>query len=213
MLKRIGLLCLFAVACDPLAEGTVALPGEEKTFDVIASYDKIAAHAGQEAKLIKFEASYVQTNGLMDLTQEYRPRATFEFAVKASKQDADAQGPRAPGSGFVIGDLISSRVEVRAPYYASVSSGGKKWTERHLGMDRDTGGPASKSDTYAEPPKCSFAQLWKEAIAKGAPSDVVAIIRYDSKGYTFKANGRDFEIFFDKDCSASSNQDPTSRPD
>jgi hypothetical protein len=76
-------------------------------------------------------------------------------------------------------------------------------------MDRDPGSAASSSNKYIELPRCSFAQLWKDALAKGAPSDVVAIIRYTHKGYEFQANGREFKVYFDMDCKLT--EDPLNK--
>ena len=193
--RQTGILFLLLVsACAELAPGTAAIPGDEKAFDVIANFSKIAAHAGQDAKLIELEVQYVPTSGLLDLTQQYKPNVKTKFVAKASQADVDGQGPRAPGSGFKLGDLINVEVDVQVPSRTS------EWTERNLGMERTSGSLYSSSDDYVEAPKCAFGQLWKDAIAKGAPTDVVAIIEYDKAGYKFKANGKNFEASFDMGC-------------
>jgi hypothetical protein len=184
-----------------MAQGTADFPGDVKAFDVIASFPKIAAYAGEGAQLIKMEARYVPTNGLMDLTKEYKPLVDLEFAAKATQKDVDVQGPQAPGSGFVVGDLIDVSIELRAPYTAHVNIVNQgQYFEKHLGMDRETGNKASANNQYVTAPKCSFAQLWRDAIAKGSPSNVESIITYNAYGYEFKANGTNFSANFDIDC-------------
>ena len=68
-------------------------------------------------------------------------------------------------------------------------------------MGRAPGGEAPPDLAFAAPPSCPFGQLWKQAQQRGAPADVVAIIRYDATGYAFEANGRDFRLRFSADCA------------
>lgn len=196
-----GLFVLATAGCIT-AKNTAPLPGDLHKFDPIAAFPAMAAHAGPEARLVSLRAMFVAPDGTMDLAADYHPSIDATFVTRATQSDVEDQGPVAPGSGFKLGDDLSTRLTVRAPATYHVSSGGSEWDEKHLGMDRDPGSKASGDERFAEPPRCSFAALWKDSIAAGAPQDVVAIIQYDSTGYEFRANGRDFSRRFDEHCAA-----------
>lgn len=200
-MRRGWLLGVGIVAGCFTAEDTAAPPGVLEKFDPVANYAAMAAYAGSDAKLVTLRASFVNIDGTMDLTAEYRPYVDATFVTRATEADVAAQGPVAPGSGFVIGDGLTTRLSVRSPHWQHVSSGGSEWDEKHLGMERRRGGEASRSEKIAAPPTCSFAGLWQQAIGLGAPKDVVANIVYDADGYMFEANGRDFRRKFAADCS------------
>ena len=59
------------------------------------------------------------------------------------------------------------------------------------------------SGKLVDPPKCSFADLWKKAIATGVPTNAVAIISYSRRGYEFHIEGRRKRLHFRHDCSLS----------
>jgi len=198
---RAGLLALVGICGCFTADNTAPPPGEVTRFDPVASFAAMATYAGPEAQLVRMSASYVKTDGTMDLTQEYRPSVSAEFVAKASAEDVTAQGARAPGSGFAVGEPISVRLTVHKPLTQHVTSGGSEWHEKHLGMERRPGGTGSGERGFAAAPTCSFARLWEQASAVGAPREVVANIDYDASGYTFAANGRDFRRRFAADCT------------
>jgi hypothetical protein len=50
------------------------------------------------------------------------------------------------------------------------------------------------------PPACTFQTLWSEAIARGVPSDAVATIRYDHRGYLFEIRHTEHALQFDQAC-------------
>jgi hypothetical protein len=60
--------------------------------------------------------------------------------------------------------------------------------------------PAVALPTTA-PPRCSFKQLWDEAIKLGAPEDAVANIHLRLDAYTFTIEGTPHSYRFDKDCA------------
>jgi hypothetical protein len=49
-------------------------------------------------------------------------------------------------------------------------------------------------------PSCSFAELWDRARQHGVPSDAVARICYDRRGYAFSIEGTDHRLHFDEAC-------------
>jgi hypothetical protein len=197
-------------ACTSDKANTQVPPGDLTKFDPVASFAAMANYAGPKARLIELRAYYVKTDGTLDLSAEYFPRVTARFIAQASQADAEAQGPRAPGSGFRAGDDIFVEVEVQQPRTYHVNSGGSEWDEKHLGMGRTPSGAATQVPDLIDPPACSFGALWKDALAAGAPGEVVALITYDREGYSFQANGRDFSLRFSRDCKAQS--DPSQSP-
>lgn len=199
-MPRRALVLALALSGCTTADNTAAPPGDVRNFDPVASFEAMAAYAGPDARLVSLQAWFVRTDGTLDLEADYRPRVTAEFVTRATEADVAAQGPRAPGSGFAVGDPLDTALDVRAPHWQHVSSGGSEWDEKHLGMGRRPGGKAS-ARKFADTPTCPFRQLWQQAKQRGAPTDVVAIIRYDATGYTFEANGRDFKVRFAADCT------------
>lgn len=196
-----GLVLLLVMSGCTTSDNTTAPPGDLQKFDPIASFAAMATYAGPEARLVSLQAYFVRTDGTMDLEAEYHPHLGAEFVTRATPEDVKAQGAVAPGSGFSVGDALQTSLAVRAPQTRHVSSGSREWNEDHLGMERDPGSKASGREKFAEPPHCGFAQMWQKAIEQGAPADVVANIKYDSEGYTFEANGRDFRRRFGVDCT------------
>lgn len=195
-----GFLVLAAAGCTT-AKNTTAPPGELTNFDPVASFAAMAAYAGPDAKLVVLRAYFVRTDGTMDLTAEYRPHVDAEFVARATAEDVADQGPLAPGSGFAVGDRLRTGLVVQGPATYHVTSGGSEWEEKHLGMGRRPAGKAAGDEKLIDPPRCGFGQLWQQALADGAPADVVANITYDDTGYTFAANGRDFRRRFGGDCT------------
>lgn len=193
-------LALLVLAGCFTADNTAPLPGDARNFDPVAHFAAMAAYAGPDARLVSMRAMFVRTDGTLDLEADYHPYVDAAFVIKATPEDAKAQGPVAPGSGFAAGDAIRLQLSVRAPATYHVQSGGSEWDERHLGMDRRPGGKPGGSERFAEPPRCGFAALWSAARQRGAPDDVVANIDYAADGYTFAANGRDFRMRFAPDC-------------
>jgi hypothetical protein len=198
--RHAALVLVLTAGCFT-ADNTAAPPGDLRKFDPIAGFAAIAAYAGPDARVVTMRASYVAIDGTLDLLADYHPRVEFEFVARATAEDAKAQGPQAPGSGFAVGDLLGTRLSVSAPGTWHVTSGNSEWDEKHLGMDRRPGSKASGTEKLAAAPTCSFAVLWQRALEQGAPRDVVANIDYDADGYTFAANGRDFRRKFAADCT------------
>lgn len=194
-------LVVLAVAGCTTAKNTAAPPGDLRNFDPIASFAAMASYAGPEARLVSLSAYFVRIDGTMDLEAEYHPYVDAQFVTRATVEDVQEQGPLAPGSGFKVGDDLRTALIVREPATYHVTSGGSEWDEKHLGMGRTPGGKVSGDPRMIDPPRCGFALLWQKAIERGAPVDVVANITYDSKGYTFDANGRDFRREFGQDCT------------
>jgi hypothetical protein len=61
-------------------------------------------------------------------------------------------------------------------------------------MTRRVGRPTTNlfpyaADEFVGYPDCSFAAIWQEMIARGAPAEGVAFITYNADGYSFNISG------------------------
>lgn len=198
---------LLLAGCTEPKPNTAPPPGDVSNFDPIATYGAMAAYAGAEPRLVSLSARFVRPDGTLDLGAPYNPTVNVEFVTKATNADVAGQGERAPGSGFSAGADITVDVGVLTPRLISSKSsmsGEKTW--KHLGMQRRPETLRRPGARFAPPPTCKLADLWKAAIGRGAPSDVVAIIQYDADGYTFEANGQDFKLAFGADCQPKSSK-------
>ncbi|MFH1807691.1 MAG: hypothetical protein ABIJ09_03020 [Pseudomonadota bacterium] len=147
-------------ACPGPMPNTAAAPGDLSRFDPVASYAAMARFAGPEAQLIAMDARFVRSDGTLDLGADYLPTILLRFVTRASAEDVAAQGARAPGSGFKVGDRIETAVSVITPRLISASSStGKHNTWRHLGMERTPQVLSAPAVTTAPPPACSLGAL------------------------------------------------------
>jgi hypothetical protein len=194
-----------------IIEQTAEIPGDPKTFDPVASLPTVKAHAGPTAKLVSIDASYVKSDGTLDLTvtKPYSPEVTYNFFAAATDENREAPPL---GAGGVEGGFWykSIDVDVYEPgqwrHVTSMGSGGSsEYSYQNKGMDKDEGSVIYGKPVEITEPKCSFKDLWAAVIEKGAPKDAVADIeynlRYDGKPrYTFDISGTDYDYDFGEDC-------------
>ena len=67
-------------------------------------------------------------------------------------------------------------------------------------MDRDSYEATSSVNDPISEPLCSFAELWRTAIAQDAPRDAVAVIQVNADGYTFIISELSIVLQFSPDC-------------
>ncbi len=214
---RLGLVGLSAVAlcgCVTDMANTTKPPGDLAAYTPFALVPKVAAYAGKAPKLVKMTALRVPANGKIPFSSDGRARVDHTFVTNAG------------------GDYFHVTVEVKKPRIVLSSRGAsnRKSKERHLGMGRNPApmakgatarifevvteklsgvnvkAPAPK-DVYAKAPnlapKCSAAELWKQAIAAGASAKALADISYGVDGYEL-APGGGSSHHFDHDCKPKS---------
>jgi hypothetical protein len=187
-----------------LVEHTAPLPGDASHFDPVASLSAVQNHAGSDTQLVKIDALYVRSDGTMDLNASYRADAEYTF-VRQVAPPADAPPVGAGGtSGGQWYQEVS--VEVYKPgQMRHVVSGNSTYDFINLGMDREDYTASSTLPGDIVPaPKCAFQKLWSLAAEKDAPTDAVAIIRYDSDGYTFDISDAHIHLTFSTDCKLQS---------
>jgi hypothetical protein len=215
----VAIIAMFVVGCiafmvfglpfiiGATSEETWFVPGDADNFDPIATFDEVAAYAGDNVLLMEMEAYYVRSDGTMALNADYRPRVEYKFA-QPTTDEADNDAPvGVPGAVQSESRYRLISVTVSDPFQTfsvrSMGSGGnREYQYMNLGMDRDTGDVTDRlPDEPVDAPVCPFADFWEVAIGRGAPRDAVATITYSSEGYTFRIQDTNIRLSFDFDCT------------
>jgi hypothetical protein len=191
-----------------VAEHTWFPPGESAHFDPVAGFGTIQSHAGAGARLLSFEARFVRADGTLNLTATFSPPPTVEYRFAR-----DLPGPPRNASPVGAGRRADDHwyepinVTVSRPWQlrsVSRASGGMRTSYQYfsLGMARDAGRvQAGPEAVFAPPPACPLRELWKVAADRGAPQGAVAVIRYDSAGYSLRIEGTPIDLAFGVDCA------------
>ncbi|HEX2618955.1 MAG TPA: hypothetical protein VHL11_02380 [Phototrophicaceae bacterium] len=206
ILSCMGLIFACGIISGVVFEHTWLVPGDSSKFDPVASYEEVRSFAASDAQLVSIDATYVRSDGTLDLNASYKPRVTYDFVRELANPPADAPPIGAGGNpdGKWYEDI---EVDLYEPWsHWHVRTGNSEYDYTNLGMDRDTGStPTLKSPGFTvDAPACSFKQLWSIALEHGAKVDAVAIIRYDEDGYNFSISDLSVYLDFDKDCSLES---------
>lgn len=187
-------------------EETYPVAGDPSRFDPFASIAHIRSKVGAKAILLEVRASFVRSDGTLDLNAKYRPApdARYDFRTPVAEEPKDAPPV---GAGRKPGDVWIQKVSVRVyepGQHRSVSriSGSTRssYTYVNEGMDIDRATPqmGSLSDGLPDP-KLTAKQMWDFAISKGADKDAVARISYEEDGYEFNITGLSFNLYWDID--------------
>ncbi len=173
--------------------------GDPANYDPIANFDSMQAFAGEDARLVKFEAEFVRSDGTLDLTASYlpSPRVDAEFMVEV---DAPADAPPlGAGGGGTWYEEISIAAYTPNQARRVISSSGS-YTYVNEGMTRSVRSPQTAEPIFLEPPTCPFEAFWRVALAEGAPAEAVATITYDEDGYRFSIRDVSVSLAFTTDC-------------
>ena len=188
---------------------SVPVPGNLRAFDPISSFGEVQKFAGEGLRFKSLEADYVSSNGTLDFGVDYSPapHVTYTFL-----QSTDVKHAAPVGAGGSRTGKWMREIEInlgKKGRYSEVSSAADKGIDgdfRSRGMDKDEGYPqADEGEPSVPPPTCSFADLWKVAIQKGAPKDAVAEIYYDVNGYEFSISTADVDLRFNSKCQLTDN--------
>jgi hypothetical protein len=184
---------------------TYPLTGDVRHFKPFKELGQIRAKAGPGAVLTEIEASYVRSDGTMDLKADYTPAPTVEYTFYVPAKPPENLPPVGV-AGRTAGDAWFQRVRITCGQIGQVRSvtrmsGGSRssfsYANEGMEIDRDT--PQSgKEEHDLGDPKLSCADLWAMAMKKGAPKDAVAVIRYRDRGYEFSISG---SVSFELDAS------------
>lgn len=187
-------------------EETYPIQGDPSRFDPFASIAHIRSKVGEKAILLEVRASFVRSDGTLDLKAKYRPApdANYDFRTPVAEEPKDAPPV---GAGRKPGDIWVQNVSVRVyepGQHRSVSriSGSTRSSYSYVneGMDIDRNSPqmGSLSDGLPDP-KLTLKEMWDFAISKGADKDAVSRISYDDDGYEFFITGLNFHLYWDID--------------
>jgi hypothetical protein len=185
---------------------TKPVSGDPSHFDPLAGLADAQAFAGSDAELVSIVASYVRSDGTMDLTATYKPAPNTEYKfLREVPKPADA--PPVGAGGTKGGKWYQPiTIDVYEPgqtrHVTSIGGGiSTEYNYTNQGMEKNLEDPTTNpSDEIISAPTCSFADFWKEALKKDAPSDAVAVIEYNSDGYEFNIVGT-LVLRFDQDCN------------
>lgn len=178
---------------------TRPLASDASAFEPFANYEAAAEFAGEGAQLLEISMYYVRSDGTMELTASYvpAPRVTYTFGLEIERP-ADAPPPGAGGSS--TGPWYQN-VEIEAfrpgDMRTITQTGGGVSTRIQVfnqGMMRDEGWVMTGAQDFVEPPQCDMAEFWTDALEEGAPEEGVAIVEYDSDGYSFRINTPEINI-------------------
>ncbi len=211
--------CLIAVVVIPLAliiscqpgmwlmemintaimnEETFPVPGDAERFEPFAALDGIRERVGADARLVSITISFVDSNGRVDLSADYKPPPRVEYTfVRTPKNPPEEMPPLGAGRG--PDDVWIERVKVECYRPGQVrhvvSRGGdinKEYRFKNKGMVITKGSPTiGKLPGGIGEPKLSIESMWAAAIERGAPREAVAVIDVDEDGYRFRINGWD----------------------
>jgi hypothetical protein len=184
---------------------TRTISGDPTKFDPMAGLDDAQDMAGAGAKIASIRATYVRSDGTMDLTANYNPRTEYEF-LREIPRPTDAPPPGVAGSSSGPWYEPISIDAYRPGQVSHVTSMGgginTEYSYTNEGMIKEVSDPTTNPfDDIAPEPKCKFVDLWKAAMKKGAAEEAVAIIEYNADGYSFVISGSDgISLDFDMNC-------------
>ena len=185
---------------------TRKITGDTSKFDPFAAYGEVSDFAGDNAKLIEISVNYVRADGTMDLTATYSPAPSvdYKFAREVPRpSDAPPVGVAGSTNGPWYEPVTIRAFQPGQRRRTSITKGGVRTTFDWIndGLVRDVSDPTSSlSAEFIPQPKCSITKFWQAAIAKDAPPDAVATIRYNQRGYSFDISGAQVHLQFDMDC-------------
>lgn len=188
-------------------EHSQPVPGDATHYDPVARYPDALAYAGSDARLLSIKARFVRSDGTMDLTAAYEPgpSTVYTFVHDAPPaKNTPPPGVRSADRDFskqqVVVTLSRPNQTLRTIGFGGSSFAGYKYVNQ--GMRRDEGRPGvSTSLTVTDAPRCSFADLWKQALhtQNSIPRDAVATIEYEAGRYRFQVVDQP-QLSFSSDC-------------
>ncbi len=200
-------MTMFSNTCARmLGQETYPFKSDTRHLDPFAALVEVRARVGKNAHLTQIRATFVRSDGTMDLNADYKPgpHVTYTFQVPLDKAPENAP-PIGAGGGPDKQYVQQVDVDCFQPgQRRSVSkiSGNSRtsYSYTNEGMDfyRHTATMAKLDPDIGEP-KISTQDLWKIALTKGAPKDSVAGIDFDVNGYEFRI--RDTKVRFQCDPS------------
>ncbi|MBX3273840.1 MAG: hypothetical protein KF729_26485 [Sandaracinaceae bacterium] len=173
-----------------------ALPGAPHAVDPMEVLEaaREVSGLGPDAQLVSIEASYVGVDGRVDLdAATYRGSVRYRFGVPRASTGQSAQAPLgAPRVRAPNADAASVELNAR----------GMQGPLRVLAR-------APSTVRFVPLPRCSFADVWALASARGAPRPAVAAVTYHAAldgapVWSFRIADTDVALSFgDAECVAA----------
>lgn len=190
-----------------MGEETFEISGDNRRFDAFAKLEEIKGRLQPNARLVSIKATFVRSDGTMDLEAKYTPFPQTEYIFHRPLEKPPENAPPL-GAGRGPNDIWYEEIRVQCfqpgQYrHVTKSSGNSRttYTYKHLGIDIDRGTPRSGQLEPALPdPQCTLQKLWEIAIEKGADRNAVARVEYDKQGYQFRIDRTDVRFACDADC-------------
>jgi hypothetical protein len=190
-----------------MGEKTYEISGDNTRFDPFAKLDEVRSRVPAGSRLVSIEATFVRSDGTMDLTATYTPspQTTYKFVHLLDKAPENAPpvgAGRGPNDKWYE-EIVVTCYRPGQRRFVTRTSGGTttKYNYTHLGLDVDIRDPQSgKPEEAMSDPKCSTQKLWELATQKGADKNAVARIEYDKDGYRFSIDRTDVRFECDADC-------------
>ena len=198
---------MFSNTCAKMmGEETYPIAGDPRRFDPFASIPDIQSKLGPGAILLQMDASFVRSDGTLDLKATYKPAPNADYRFRVPIKDAPKDAPPV-GAGRKPGDVWIQDVTVRVyepglRRHVTRTSGGTRssYSYTNEGMDVERSTPQMGSLGAGLPnPKLSTKEMWEVAISKGADRDAVARIRYEDDGYEFIISELKYHLRWDAD--------------
>ncbi|MBN2441572.1 MAG: hypothetical protein JXJ04_09495 [Spirochaetales bacterium] len=200
------LLCLFLFSCY---ENAADIPGNDRKFNPVTSYEKVHAFAGKDTRLISIYANLVKSDGTLDIKADYKPTVTYKFYRPIHKEEIKKGGPLGSGIKEQRNVYTAEEVTVTISYphhYTLTINNGEPQSKYDPGMNRTRYFNNKEYESLiAGPPGYTFEYVWEEAIRREVPADAVAVIYYDHTGYQFSI--RDTSISYKIDIYGQLTED------
>ena len=179
---------------------------DPQRYDALAYLPQIQDFAGSGAALVKIRLNGVRVDGTLDLNANYTPAPRAEYTFQRALSAPPPNAPPIGAGGSVTGQWYEP-VEIavyRPGQRRSITRRGGnssvsiQYTNR--GVEKETQEAVAQAATTIPAPTCALADLWRAAIAQGAPASAVATIEYDNNGYRFAIVGTATALSFDANC-------------
>lgn len=174
----------------PFEIGRLATPARNTVVEsIVANVREVAAATAPELGLLRIKSSYVRSDGTLDPTYG---ELEIEFVVLEGA-DGVIDDPNRP-TGAPLPDV--KPVERRRERCPTIRLVRGRWSVTEL---------TCYEKKVLSGPRCTVAEIWKRAIANGAPPNAVAVIQMDARyTWTFKVTdkvrGVDIDRAYDDNC-------------
>lgn len=189
-----------------MGEETYPIAGDPARFDPFAAIPSIKSKLGADAILLDMDASFVRSDGTLDLKATYKPAPTANYRFRVPIKETPKDAPPI-GAGRKPGDIWIQDVTVRVyepgmRRHVTRTNGASRssYSYTNEGMDVDRSSPQMGSLEGALPnPKITTKQMWDFAVSKGADKDAVARVSFEDDGYEFTISELKYHIRWDAD--------------